>query len=89
MIRLQSIINNLRKNYKDLEEDTKSEIEKYSNQILKAHKSISELEEQSILFTRVNDKQYIEIWDMNAENANLLVKKVSIDIYSCFSSFAH
>lgn len=70
------IINNLKKHYSELEENTKMEIEKLSKQILKAHRNIVELEEKSILFSAVNEKQYMDIWDMNTENANDLLQKV-------------
>ncbi|XP_008212645.1 dynein regulatory complex protein 1 [Nasonia vitripennis] len=74
--KLQGLINNLKKNYSELEENTKLEIDKLSGQIVKAHTSITELEEKSIHFTRVNEKQYLDIWDMKSKNANELVKKI-------------
>ena len=82
--RLQGIINNLKKNYSDVEENTKVEIEKLSSQIVKAHKSITELEEKSAHFTRVNEKQYLDIWNMNTENANQLIKKVLFFLFKHF-----
>lgn len=67
---------NLKKNYSDLEDNTKLEIDRLTSQIMKAHRSITELEEKSVHFTRVNEKQYLDIWNMNTETANELVKKV-------------
>lgn len=56
------------------------EIQKLSEQVMKAHKNINELEAKSNHFTIVNEKQYFDIWDMNTRNANELVEKVYIDI---------
>ncbi|CAB0027858.1 unnamed protein product [Trichogramma brassicae] len=74
--KLQALLTNLKKNYADFEESTKLEIERLSSQILRAHKSIAELEDKSVHFTRVNEKQYLDIWDMNTHTANELLKKV-------------
>ncbi|XP_014235339.1 dynein regulatory complex protein 1 [Trichogramma pretiosum] len=74
--KLQALLTNLKKNYADFEESTKLEIERLSSQILRAHKSIAELEDKSVHFTRVNEKQYLDIWDMNTHTANELLKKI-------------
>lgn len=74
--RLQDVINNLRKTYTALEESTRAEIQKITNQILKSHTAIIDLEEKSNHLTVVNDKKYMQIWDMNIETANELVDKV-------------
>ncbi|CAK9823003.1 Dynein regulatory complex protein 1 [Anthophora retusa] len=74
--KLQDVINNLKKTYTELEKSTKAEIEKLTNQILKAHKGILEVEEKSNYLATVNDKKYMQIWDMNIETANELVNKI-------------
>ncbi|XP_058806553.1 dynein regulatory complex protein 1 [Phymastichus coffea] len=74
--RLQAIISALQKNYCQLEESTKSEIDKLSSQITKTHTNITELEEKSMHFTRVNEKQYLDIWQMNDDNVAQLINKI-------------
>lgn len=74
--KLQDIINGLKKNYAELEENTRLEIQKLTDQVIKAHKNILDLIEKSNHFTRINDKKYIQIWDMNAKNANELLDKI-------------
>jgi hypothetical protein len=82
LLRLQSHINTLKQNYGNLERNTKLEIEKLSKQILKARQNIIELEDKSDHFTRVNEKQYLDIWNMNTQNANELVEKVVLLLLS-------
>ena len=60
----------------ELEENSRLEIQKLSELVMKAHKSISELETKSNHFTLINEKQYFDIWEMNTRNANELVEKV-------------
>ncbi|XP_043274905.1 dynein regulatory complex protein 1 [Venturia canescens] len=74
--KLQDVINGLKKNYNELEENTRLEIQKLTAQVKKAHKNVVELETKSEHFTRVNEKQYFEIWDMNESKADQLVDKI-------------
>ncbi|XP_024890506.1 dynein regulatory complex protein 1 isoform X2 [Temnothorax curvispinosus] len=74
--KLQDIINGLKKNYTELEENTRLEIQRLTDQVIKAHKNILDLVEKSNHFTRINDKKYMQIWDMNAKNANELLDKI-------------
>ncbi|XP_015599307.1 dynein regulatory complex protein 1 isoform X2 [Cephus cinctus] len=74
--KLQDVINGLKKNYAELEENTKMDIQKLTEQVMKAHKNILELERKSDHFTRINEKQYLQIWDMNAKKAEGLVEKI-------------
>ncbi|KAK2580856.1 hypothetical protein KPH14_005933 [Odynerus spinipes] len=74
--KLQDTINELRKTYTKLEESTRSEIQKLTDQVLKAHKNILELEVKSENFTNINEKKYFQVWDMNVKRANELVDKI-------------
>nr|XP_012229395.1 PREDICTED: dynein regulatory complex protein 1 [Linepithema humile] len=74
--KLQDVINALKKNYAELEENTRLEIQRLTDQVIKAHKNISDLMEKSNHFTSINDKKYMQIWDMNAKNANELLDKI-------------
>ncbi|KAM0731882.1 Dynein regulatory complex protein 1-like protein [Formica fusca] len=74
--KLQDIINTLKKNYAELEENTRLEIQRLTDQVIKAHKNILDLVEKSNHFTSVNDKKYMQIWDMNAKNTNELLDKI-------------
>ncbi|XP_043510116.1 dynein regulatory complex protein 1 isoform X2 [Frieseomelitta varia] len=74
--KLQDVINNLKKTYSDLEESTRMEIQKITNQILKSHRAIQDLEEKSNNLAEINDKKYMQIWDMNIKTANELVDKI-------------
>lgn len=76
---MQDVVNDLKKNYVDLEESTKLEIQKLTNQILKSHKAILDLEEKSNYLAVVNNRKYMQIWDMNIETANKLVNKVKLE----------
>lgn len=51
-------------------------MQKLSDQVLRAHKNILDLEEKSDLFTAINEKNYMEIWDMNSKIADDLFQKV-------------
>lgn len=73
---MHDTISDLKKIYANLEESTKMELQKLSDQVLRSHKSILELEEKSDLFTMINEKNYMEIWDMNSKMANNLFQKV-------------
>lgn len=70
-------MNELKKSYVKLEEDSRSEIQGLTKQVLKAHKNILELEEKSQYFTNINDKKYFQVWDMNVKRVNELVDKVT------------
>lgn len=79
--RLQDIINNLKKTYSDLEESKKAEIQKLTNQILKSQKSVLELKKKSNYLAIINDKKYMQVWDMNIKTANELIDKVFCNDY--------
>ncbi|KAL6440299.1 hypothetical protein ACFW04_003104 [Cataglyphis niger] len=74
--KLQDVINGLKKNYAELEENTRLEIQNLTDQVIKAHKNILDLVEKSNHFTSVNDKKYMQIWDMNTKNTNELLDKI-------------
>ncbi|EGI68113.1 UPF0407 protein [Acromyrmex echinatior] len=74
--KLQDIANGLKKNYAELEENTRLEIQKFTDQVIKTHKNILDLIEKSNHFTRINDKKFMQIWDMNEEKANELLDKI-------------
>ncbi|XP_076232104.1 dynein regulatory complex protein 1 isoform X1 [Calliopsis andreniformis] len=74
--KLQDVVNDLKKTYSDLQESTKQEIQKVTNQILKTHKAILDLEDKSNHLANINDRKYMQIWDMNIETANKLVDKI-------------
>ncbi|XP_034182082.1 dynein regulatory complex protein 1 [Osmia lignaria lignaria] len=74
--KLQDVLNDLKKTYAGLEESTRLEIQKLTNQILKVHKAIQELEEKSDQLAIINDTKYMQIWDLNIETANQLVDKI-------------
>lgn len=61
-----------------MEENTRLEIQRLTDQVVKAHKNIFDLLEKSNRFTVVNDKKYMQIWDMNAKSANQLLGKVRV-----------
>ncbi|EZA58830.1 Coiled-coil domain-containing protein-like protein [Ooceraea biroi] len=64
------------KEYAQLEESTRLEIQKLTDQVVKAHRNILDLMEKSSRFAVINDKKYLQIWDMNAKIANQLLGKV-------------
>ncbi|XP_003691004.1 dynein regulatory complex protein 1 [Apis florea] len=74
--KLQDIINNLKKTHSELEESKKAEIQKLTNQILKSQKSVLELEKKSDYLAIINDKKYMQVWDMNITTANELIDKI-------------
>lgn len=71
----------MKKNYAELEENTRFEIQRLTDQVIKAHKNILDLIKKSNHFTSINDKKYMQIWDMNAKNANKLLDKVCIRLF--------
>ncbi|CAG5095455.1 Similar to drc1: Dynein regulatory complex protein 1 (Danio rerio) [Cotesia congregata] len=74
--KLQDIITELKKNYAELENSTRLKIEKLQSQILKTQKSIKELETKSNHFTSVNDRRFMQIWEMNTKNADKLLEEI-------------
>ncbi|XP_076675333.1 dynein regulatory complex protein 1 [Andrena cerasifolii] len=74
--KLQDVINSLKKTYAELEESTRLEIQKLTNQILKSHKAILNLQEKSNHLAANNDTKYMQIWDMNIKTADELVDKI-------------
>ncbi|XP_019886225.2 dynein regulatory complex protein 1 [Ooceraea biroi] len=74
--KLQDIVNALKKEYAQLEESTRLEIQKLTDQVVKAHRNILDLMEKSSRFAVINDKKYLQIWDMNAKIANQLLGKI-------------
>lgn len=75
----------MKKDYAELEENTRIEIERLTDQVVKARKNILDLIEKSNHFTNVNDKKYMQIWDMNVKNANELLDKVCAESCSTIS----
>lgn len=67
----------MKKTYVELEESTRVEIQKLTEQVIKTHKSILELEQKSNHFTAINEKQYLKIWEMNANSVGDLANKVN------------
>ncbi|XP_057325450.1 dynein regulatory complex protein 1 isoform X2 [Microplitis mediator] len=74
--KLQDIITELKKNYAELENSTRLKIEKLQDQIIKTQKSIEELQSKSNHFTHVNDRQFMQIWEMNTRNADKLLDQI-------------
>ncbi|KAL2712095.1 dynein regulatory complex protein 1 [Vespula squamosa] len=74
--KLQDTLNELKKTYVKLEKDSRLEIQGLTDQVLKAHKNILELEDKSQYFTNINEKKYFQIWDMNVKRVNDLVHKI-------------
>lgn len=74
-------MNELKKSYVKLEEDTRTEIQGLTDQVLKAHKNILQLEDKSQYFTDVNEKKYFQVWDMNVKRVDELVDKVILRIH--------
>ncbi|KAK0180141.1 hypothetical protein PV327_005813 [Microctonus hyperodae] len=74
--KLQDTVNDLKKNCAELEESGRLKIEKLQDQLVKVHKNMRELELKSNHFTLVNDKQYMQIWEMNTKNADKLVNEI-------------
>ncbi|OAD52188.1 hypothetical protein WN48_02753 [Eufriesea mexicana] len=74
--KLQDVINDLKKTYSGLEESSRAEIQKFTNQMLKMHQAILDLEEKSNYLATINDKRYMQIWDMNIKTANELIDKI-------------
>ncbi|XP_025154296.1 dynein regulatory complex protein 1 [Harpegnathos saltator] len=74
--KLQDVINALKRDYVELEENSRIEIERLTDQVVKARKNILDLVEKSNHFTSINDKKYMQIWDMNVKNANGLLNKI-------------
>lgn len=81
MFRLQDIVAELKKNYAELENSTRLKIEKLQDQIIKTQKSIEELQSKSNHFTYVNDRQFMQIWEMNTRNADKLLDQVILILY--------
>lgn len=74
-------MNELKKSYVKLEKDTRTEIQGLTDQVLKAHKNILQLEDKSQYFTDVNEKKYFQVWDMNVKRVDELVDKVILRIH--------
>ncbi|XP_015430872.1 PREDICTED: dynein regulatory complex protein 1 [Dufourea novaeangliae] len=74
--KLQDVINGLKKTYTDLEESTRLEIQKLTSEILKSQKALVDLEKKSTTLANINDKKYMQIWDLNIKTANELVDKI-------------
>ncbi|XP_018403507.1 PREDICTED: dynein regulatory complex protein 1 [Cyphomyrmex costatus] len=74
--KLQDMANGLKKNYAELEENTRLEIQKLTDQVIRAHKNILDSIEKSNHFTKINDKKFMQIWDMNETKANELLNKI-------------
>ncbi|KAL0107505.1 hypothetical protein PUN28_014670 [Cardiocondyla obscurior] len=74
--KLQDTVSGLKKTYVELEEKTRLEIHKLTDQVIKAHKNILDLTDKSNHFTKINDRKYMQIWDMNAKYANELLEKI-------------
>ncbi|KAG7209368.1 hypothetical protein KM043_015468 [Ampulex compressa] len=74
--RLQDVLNTLKRNYTKLEQCSRFEIQKLTDQVLKLHKSIIDLEEKTNHFTIINDRKYMQIWDINIKSANEFLDKI-------------
>ncbi|XP_078045047.1 dynein regulatory complex protein 1 [Augochlora pura] len=74
--KLQDVLNHLKKTYTELEESTRLEIQKLTTEIAKSQKAVEELEEKSNNIAAINDKKYMQIWDLNIQTADELVDKI-------------
>lgn len=74
--KLYDTMNSLKKLHSDMKIKTNIKIEKIQEQVIKSQKNIQELEAKSNYFIINNDKQFMQIWEMNKNIANDLVEEI-------------
>ncbi|KAF7997564.1 hypothetical protein HCN44_006135 [Aphidius gifuensis] len=74
--KLYDTMNSLKKLHSDMKIKTDIKIEKIQEQVLKSQKNIQQLKAKSNYFIINNDKQFMQIWEMNKNIANDLVEEI-------------
>lgn len=74
--RLYETIATLRKKIRDKTESTTAEVDKLTADIAKFHAGIVDLEKKGDLFTEINEKKYMQVWQMNYDECLKKIDKV-------------
>lgn len=75
-LRLQDAVNSLRKKIKEIQATTVSERARLTEEVVRLHHNILDIEKKAQHFSAVNDKIYHQVWELNHRTASALLKKV-------------
>lgn len=74
--KLQDDVNRLRKKIEDYNSGADQDIQKLTEEVLKLNSNILDIERKSGHFAKVNDLRYREVWKMNSNEAQSLLKRI-------------
>lgn len=76
LTRLNETVNYLKNKIQETERHCEMETSKLTKDIKKLHKNIMDLEEKSDVISEINEKKYQNVWQMNQDEGEELLKKV-------------
>ncbi|XP_069705691.1 dynein regulatory complex protein 1 isoform X2 [Periplaneta americana] len=74
--RLQDVVSNLKREIAETEKSTKIESEKLTEEVIKLQHSIMDIENRAEHIAKVNDRKYQQLWKLNQDAAEKLLKKI-------------
>jgi dynein regulatory complex protein 1 len=69
-------VNNLKKKIAKTEESTKTESAQLTEEVMRLHHNILDIEKKADHFAEVNDRKYQQVWELNKDTAKKLLDKV-------------
>nr|CAD7392389.1 unnamed protein product [Timema cristinae] len=77
MEKLQDMVNVLRRRIVETERSSSQETTRLTEEVVRLHRNIVDIENKAGHFTQVNDSKYNQLWQLNTDTARALLDKVS------------
>ncbi|XP_066991987.2 dynein regulatory complex protein 1 [Anabrus simplex] len=74
--KLQDVVNSLKKKIARTENTTRIDTRRLTEEVVRLHRNITEIERKADHFADVNEKKYQEIWELNKDTASKLLEKI-------------
>nr|CAD7426698.1 unnamed protein product [Timema monikensis] len=75
--KLQDMVNVLRRRIVETERSSSQETTRLTEEVVRLHRNIVDIENKAGHFTQVNDSKYNQLWQLNTDTARALLDKVS------------
>lgn len=72
------MVNSLKKKIAETEKSTKTESAQLTDEVMRLHHNIMDIEKKADHFAEVNDKKYQQVWKLNKDTAKKLLDKVRL-----------
>nr|CAD7399911.1 unnamed protein product [Timema poppensis] len=74
--KLQDIVNGLRRRIVETERSSSQETTRLTEEVVRLHRNIVDIENKAGHFTQVNDSKYNQLWQLNTDTARALLDKI-------------